>query len=135
MRTGFRGTGGYIVEQLLMTLITCSFLIPVTITVLKIMIGNLEFPYDMQDELAISQLRHIINVSRDFTSDGSSLQFTYHESNSSLSLINGKLILKPGTQIFLSDLENAVFRIDNEIITVAFSHTGHPETERILGHV
>ncbi len=135
MYTGIGRSDGFIVEQLLLTLITCTFLIPVTVAVIRIMFFSLERPADIQDELAISQIRHIINVSSDFSAEGSSLYFTYHGRFSSFSLINGKLILKPGTQIFLSELDDAFFRIEDEIIIVSFSHPEQPVTEHVIGHV
>ncbi len=107
---------GYIIEQLMITLIILSVLLPITITNTEIMIRNMKADPAFQDEINIAQLRHILNCSENFITNGSLLQFEYHLEQYELVLSNRRLILHPGTQIFLSDIDQIVFSSRNNVI-------------------
>ena len=131
-----RNTGGYILEQLLITLGICTFLIPVTVVMLGTLSRELSCPMDLQDEVSISQLRHVINTGYDFECSGSELSFMHHEKRQRLVLRNGNLcLIDPGTQIFLSDLSDVNFYLEGDVIIINYAHFEKDPEIRCLGHV
>lgn len=135
-RTCERRNHGYIIEQLLISLAVCAFLIPVAASILAILIHSLSADYTAMDETAIAQLRHVIAVSDDFVCSGSELQFNHHGSRQRLHLVNGNLVLtSPGTQIFLTDLSELSFSEEGGVIYLQYAHPEKETICRCLGHV
>ncbi|MBO5553968.1 MAG: hypothetical protein J5941_00445, partial [Solobacterium sp.] len=64
-RISGRRNRGYIIEQLLISLAVCAFLIPVAASIIAILIRSVSADYTAMDETAIAQLRHVIAVSDD----------------------------------------------------------------------
>lgn len=72
--------------------------------------SNITFDYnEINDELALMQLRELLLLAYDVNITSTSVDFIYKNKNFSLSLVNNKLILQPGTQIFLNDIDNLYF--------------------------
>ena len=130
------GRSGYILEQLLITLGICAFLMPITVVLLGTLVSSLYVSSAIQDEVSLAQLRHVINVSDEFSISANELSFVHHEERQRLILRNGNLVLiDPGTQIFLSDLSALSFSMEGDLIYVTWTHTdAEPET-RCIGHV
>ena len=127
---------GYIIEQLLISLLICAFLIPVSAALLLILARTLNSREGFQDEAGIASLRHVINISEDISCEGDRLSLTCHGNEMYLAKRGDCLdLLSPGTQIFLSDLESVHFSIRGNLIYVRYAHEGKPETERCLGLV
>lgn len=85
----------------------------------------------IQDEIALSQLRHILNVSTNYEVQGHALAFDYHDDRCTLEQINDHLILKPGTQIFFSRIDQASFFEQNACIYIQYERKNN-HYERIL---
>ena len=121
----------------MITLLICAFLIPVILAMVKIIARNLSVPEDFQDEVSIAQLRHVINVSREFECHGNELSFLHHEERQRLVLRNGNLVLvSPGTQIFLTELEQASFFTEGDLIYVSYRHVSSQEAAiRCIGRL
>ena len=135
-RRSSRRNGGYILEQLLITLGICAFLIPVTVVLLGTLSRQLSCPVDLQDEVSISQLRHVINTGYDFECSGGELSFMHHEKRQRLVLRNEHLcLIDPGTQIFLSDLSDVSFSLEGDVIYIRYAHFEKEPETRCLGHV
>ena len=135
-RTGQRRSHGYIIEQLLISLAVCAFLIPVASALLAVLLQALRPPLYSQDEAALAQLRHVITVSDDFEISASEIRMVHHGETQRLHLVNGNLVLtSPGTQIFITELASVSFSQEGDLLYVTYAH---PETEsvrRCLGHV
>ena len=83
--------------------------------------ADVPFEYDeISDELALSQLREIMLITYDLHFRSDVLSFRYQNRDFTLSLVNGKLLLQPGTQIFLADLEEMHFEERNGVIYVSY---------------
>ena len=135
-RTFGRRTHGYIIEQLLISLAVCAFLVPVAASILAILIRSVSADTAAMDETAITQLRHVIAVSDEFETDGAELQFTHHGSRQRLHLVNGNLVLtSPGTQIFLTRLSDVSFSIEGELIYLRYAHPDEETLCRCLGYI
>ena len=127
---------GYILEQLLITLGICAFLIPITVVILGVLVSSLHVSSTIQDEVSLAQLRHVINVSDEISLNGNELSFVHHEEQQRLTLRNGNLVLiDPGCQIYLSDLSSVSFSIEGDLIYVTWTHTDSDPETRCIGHV
>ena len=83
--------------------------------------SNIEFNYnEINDELALMQLRELLLLAYDVNINDTSMDFIYKNKNFCLSMINNKLILQPGTQIFLNDIDNLCFKIMDNCIYIDY---------------
>ena len=133
---GRSGRSGYILEQLLISLAICAFLIPVAAAILAILLSSLHQPLLSQDEVGIAQLRHVINSSCEYQVDGSSVRFLHRKQQQHLHLVNGNLVLtNPGTQIFLTDLDECSFSERGGLLYVTYSHPNKEQVSRCIGYI
>lgn len=80
-------------------------------------ISNISFDYSqIEDEIALMQLREILLIGYDFQIHGDSLTFIYQNKDFSLRQVNNRLLLQPGTQIFLDNVDDISFYSSNGII-------------------
>lgn len=110
----------------------------ITITMLPICIeafiytGNIKFDYnEINDEIALCQLREQLLISYDLEADTSELNFIYKNKNCKLSMVNNKLIMQPGTQIYLNEIDDLFFDTKNGCIYVNYIRDDK-EYERII---
>ena len=99
----------------------------ITITMLPICISafrytsDITFEYnEISDELAIYQLRQQLLIAYDMQCNKDELSFIYKNKQYRLSLVNNKLILQPGTQIYLNDIDYLYFDYRGETIYVVY---------------
>ncbi len=129
-----RNRSGFFTFELIFVLSACLFLMPAAFTCLKLLIPLTGFMEEIQDEIALCQLRHILIVSDSFTVTPQEVRFIYHEEENVLRFVNRHLILSPGTQIFLSDISGIGFSESGGLLILKYSRDGR-ETERVLVHV
>ena len=135
-RTGQRRTRGYIIEQLLISLAICAFLIPVASALLAVLMQALQSPLYSQDEAALAQLRHVIAVSDDFECTASEIRMLHHGETQRLHMVNGNLVLtSPGTQIFVTCLASVFFSKEGDLLYVTYAHPEKEPVRRCLGHI
>ena len=111
----------------------------ITITLLPICMqafiytSNISFDYnEINDEIALSQLREQLLIAYDMQVTNDELSFIYKNKNYKLSFVNNKLLLQPGTQIYLNDVDDLYFNILNECIYVCYERN-NKQYERIIG--
>ena len=126
-----RNDSGMILEQLLISIAVLLLLAPAVNLILYLELRMVAFDETVQDEIALSQLRRILNVSEEIQASGPQLTFCYHEEPQSLYVVNRHLILTPGTQIFLSEIDGAVFRNNGHETLITYTRSGHAETRTL----
>ncbi len=89
------------------------------------------FRETLQDETALLQLRRILLLSYDVQATQSELDFVYQKRDMRLSKVNDRLIIQPGTQIFLSAVDEAYFETYGDCVYVIYTRNGH-RYEKIL---
>lgn len=106
--------GGTTIEFLMALLISCM-LLPIVYTSIRLLINHEYFNQNAQDEIALYQLRQILlladNIS--ITSDG--LSGTLYDEEIRVVCKNKHLYLQPGTQIFITDVEDGYFSNENNL--------------------
>ena len=121
-----------------MNLIRCLLGLLITVTMLPICeqafinIANIDFNYyEINDEICLSQLREMLLIAYNINVSDKEISFLYKGDDYFLSEINNKLILHPGTQIFLSDIDSLHFFIKNNCIYVSYERN-KKQYERII---
>lgn len=111
---------GFISLRVVVALLISLTLIPLLVCVMTFT-SKLDFSYsEVNDELALIDLRRILLISYDLNNNYNSLDFIYNNNNCSLSLINRRLVLTPGYQMFLDDVDNLEFIEEGNAIYVKY---------------
>lgn len=83
--------------------------------------SNIKFDYNLiNDEIGLCQLREILLIAYDIENHYDSLSFIYKNKEFELSFINNKLILHPGTQIFLNDIDDGYFYYEDDCLNIYY---------------
>ena len=110
----------------------------ITITMLPICIeaftftSKIPFSYnEINDEIALSQLREQLLIAYDMSASENELNFIYKNKEFKLSLVNRKLLLQPGSQMYLNDVDNLFFDEKDGCIYVCYERQ-NKQYERII---
>lgn len=112
--------GSALTEVLLVMLVATLMMAPV-VSAMRLVPRFLSFQEEVQDEIALVQMRRILMLSYKVENEGSTLAYTYQEREFRLSLVNGNLIIQPGTQMILTDISQAHFESAGEVIYVVYT--------------
>lgn len=94
--------------------------------------SSIPFAYtEVFDELALMQLRESLLIAYGLNIDYDSLSFSLHNKDFVLSQVNDKLIMHPGTQIFLADVDDLHFEKRNGVVYVCYERKGK-NYERVI---
>lgn len=126
-----RMSAGFALIEILITMIIVVAMIPVTIVCLSPLMNALTFNEEVQDQIALSQIRRILLLSYDIECERTRLTFAYQEKPLTLSIKNDHLVLSPGTQIFLSKIDGAVFEEKDECIYIVYTRMNR-QYEKVL---
>lgn len=108
---------GYSLIEVLIGLILSFFVLQLLLAGFKYI--NIDrHDYSSQDLISSFQLHQILNSSTDIEVSENEVSFSYFNEERSLSLINNKLILKPGTVIYFLKVDECKFYIEDEKIYI-----------------
>ena len=114
---------GFIHTRTLIALLITLSILPIIVNAYKI-VGNFKFNYDYAtNEMTLMDLRRVLLLAYDLKINEHELNFIYHNENYVLRLVNEKLILQPGTQIYLDHLNEINFYVDNECLYLRYITT------------
>ena len=95
--------------------------------------SRIPFEYnEVSDELALAELREILLIAYDMHVSYNSLDFIYQNKDFSLSMVNRKMLLQPGTQIYLNDIDELHFEERGTVIYVIYERN-NKKYERVIG--
>lgn len=84
-------------------------------------VSRIDYDYsEINDEIAMYQLRELLLIAYDIEIYDDEINFTYQDKTFRLSLINNRLILQPGTQIYLDEVDNLYFMQSDGLIYVNY---------------
>lgn len=126
-------SAGFIKTRFLIALLITLSILPLCTSMVRLL-GNVNMDYDLvNSELSMMDLRRILLIAYDLEINEYELNFTYHNSPYNLRLINDKLILSPGTQIYLNDIKEASFYTKNGCLYLRYVNNDNKEYEKIIG--
>lgn len=107
---------GLIVEDYLITLLLMSVSLSIIVSVFSIIIKYDFFNELVQDEIMIYQLRRDLLISYNYNMSNNCLSFEKNGKKWKLYYVNNKLILTPGVQVILDNIETLEFSIENDFL-------------------
>lgn len=84
-------------------------------------VSNIPFEYnEINDELGLCQLREQLLIAYDMRVSPNEINFIYKNKNFRLSLVNGKLLMQPGSQMYLNDVDDLYFDTRNNCVYACY---------------
>lgn len=119
---------GFIELRSLVAVLVIMSILPIIVSVLTI-ISSYKVDYDfVNDEISLFQLRRIMLIAYDIDNNYDSLKFIYHGKDFELSTINNRLVLQPGYQVFLNNIDYAEFNYNNGLLNITYGRNGNENT-------
>ena len=122
---------GFALVEVLVAILTVCICIPILVSVISLMRTSLKDRTSLQDHIALVQLRRYLAVAYDIELLPSSLTFQRQHEEMRLSVVNQNLIVQPGTQMFLMDIEAALFYLEEDSVMLRYVRN-HQEYEVYL---
>lgn len=95
--------------------------------------ANLDIDYMfIGDEIAINELRELLLITYELNINDDSLNFIYQGKEFELSLVNNKLLLQPGTMIYLYGIDDLNFYEKNNSIYISYLRKGKRYEKNIM---
>ena len=120
MFKGMSNRKGFALIEVLVAVLTVCICIPIMVSVISLMRTSLKDRTSLQDQIALVQLRRYLAVSYDIELLPSSLTFQRQHEEMRLSVVNQNLIVQPGTQMFLMDIEAALFYLEGDSVMLRY---------------
>ena len=96
---------GYVMQDFLLSLLIVVVMVQITTAAIRLLPSFSSVSQSVQDEIAIAQLQKILIISDDFNVEEETLYFTNQGREMKLRKVNGNVIIQPGTQIILADVD------------------------------
>ena len=122
---------GFALVEVLVAILTVCICIPILVSVISLMRTSLKDRTSLQDQIALVQLRRYLAVAYEIELLPSSLTFQRQHEEMRLSVVNQNLIVQPGTQMFLMDIEAALFYLEEDSVMLRYVRN-HQEYEVYL---
>lgn len=116
---------GFIELRSVVAIVVIISILPIIVSLFSILC-NFKANYDfINDEISLFQLRRIMLITYDIDNRYDELCFKYHNDDYNLSLINSRLILQPGYQIFLNNVDYVYFESGNGLLELIYGRNGN----------
>ena len=122
---------GFAAADILLAMMIVSVGMPIVTAAAGVITDLTEFEPSFQDEIALIQLRDILMIAYDIRCEGDVLCYEYMHKDYELALVNRKLIAAPGTQIFLTEIDDASFMQKGNVVYVVFEREGKTRSSPI----
>ncbi len=119
-----RRSGSVFISDLVMSLLIAVMLVPALMLSIAAMHDSLRFNEEVQDQTALAQMRQILMISYDISTDGNVLYFEYQNRQCRLLQVNDHLIIQPGTQIILADIDTCCFTMAGQAVILQYERDG-----------
>ncbi len=116
---------GFALVEVLVAILTVCICIPIMVSVISLMRTSLKDRTSLQDQIALVQLRRYLAVAYDIELLPSSLTFRRQNEEMRLSVVNQNLIVQPGTQMFLMDIEAGLFYLEGDSVMLRYVRNHH----------
>lgn len=126
-----RNRHGFIVMDYLLSLFIVALMCPLMVVSISLLLKQKTDIQTVQDEVAIAQLQRILLLSDDYAVSENEITFVNQNRQMYASLVNHNLIIQPGTQMFLIDVDSVSFIEENGLIKCRYARK-NKEYERVL---
>lgn len=123
---------GFSYTRTIIALLVITSILPIVYSCFDY-VARFKFNYsEVTDELTLIDLRRVLLLSYDLEIHEQELSFIYHNDNYVLRYVNDKLILQPGTQIYLNDIREVNFFIKNDCLYMHYVTNDEKEYEKVI---
>lgn len=129
-----RKKDGFILEHLLISIFIITLFLPISLQAVELMKQNLIQHSMIQDILSINQIREILMFSYQIDVHNSHLTFRYQNEIRVLEQVGDKLIMKKGTVIYLTKLDDLHFFQEDQMIFLSYRRD-KKMYQKVLCHV
>lgn len=120
-----RVTGGYSLIELMLALLIVSFLITLTVPILKTTSKIMQQDiYTYQDEIGLYQMQIVLATNNIISVDNYEINYTTEKNECHISLVNYNVISQPGFVCFLINVDNVYFYQHFGIIYIDYERDG-----------
>jgi hypothetical protein len=120
--------------DLLLSILIISLLVPVSAACISALNGSMQFEEELQDEIALMQLRRRLMLAYDIREETGGICYVYQDHEEQLHKVNRNVIVQPGTLIFLADVDAAWTEMRRDGIYIVYERDGR-RYERIIAAV
>lgn len=115
-----RSARGIVSIRALIAMLIALSLLPIAFSVVSYSL-KLDFSYtEISNELALIQLRRILLIAYDQVVNNDSIEFKYHGEDYTLRVIDDRLVLSPGYQMFLDKSNDISFYEDDSAVYLCY---------------
>lgn len=116
---------GFILLRTILAILVITTILPISVRCI-FYVARLNLDYsDVNDELALMQLRRTLMISYDLENYGDLLRFIKGDNTFELKKINGRLVLEPGYQMFLDGIDDLYFIESNNCLIMVYEKNGN----------
>ena len=127
------GNRGFTYGRTLMALLITLTILPLAISIFSF-VANIKPNYNLlNNELALIDLRRRLLIAYDLNIEENRLEFINNGETNYLYYVNDKLILSPGTQIYLNDVKDVYFSKENGVIYLNYITNDNKEYKSAIG--
>jgi hypothetical protein len=127
------GNRGFTYGRTLMALLITLTILPLAISIFSF-VANIKPNYNLlNNELALIDLRRRLLIAYDLNIEENRLEFINNGETNYLYYVNDKLILSPGTQIYLNDVKDVYFNLENGVIYLNYITNDNKEYKSAIG--
>ena len=119
---------GSILTEFLIVLMIMVATLPLTVQLIQVTSNVNHHQTEIQDMISSYQLRRILLLSYDIEGSNEALTFEYNNEQFVLNVVNNKLLLQPGTQIYYPDIDDGYFVKEGNVWCFVYQR-GHEEYE------
>ncbi len=127
------GNRGITYGRTLIALLITLTILPLAISIFSF-VANIKPNYNLlNNELALIDLRRRLLIAYDLNIEENRLEFINNGETNYLYYVNDKLILSPGTQIYLNDVKDVYFSKENGVIYLNYITNDNKEYKSAIG--
>lgn len=127
------GNRGITYGRTLIALLITLTILPLAISIFSF-VANIKPNYNLlNNELALIDLRRRLLIAYDLNIEENRLEFINNGETNYLYYVNDKLILSPGTQIYLNDVKDVYFNLENGVIYLNYITNDNKEYKSAIG--
>ncbi len=125
---------GFILTRTLIAFIIVILMISISLSSFRLIKFYKYEDQDIQDEIACIQLTRILSIASNIEINNDEVSFISNNKTWNIKNINGNLVLQPGTQFILIDIENVSFQKESAVLYISYKR-GDKEYRRALINV
>ncbi len=133
MSKKFFQTSGYTLLETIIALMISSLIFLSIYQIINMMSYIRLYDQHLQDINGVLQLKQILNLGSNIEISSDQIEYDYNENHFTVNLINDRLIIQPGTNILILDINSVEFIEDDLGLVIIYQREDQTYHRRIYG--